>query len=347
MNTILPTSAAASSAAPVHVVINAGSGQDDSMRVRALIEGVLQQAGHRCHMRFIDGKVSVEAAAREAVEQAQRDGGIVVAVGGDGTINAVAQQVHAAGVPMGVIAQGTFNYFSRSHGLPLEPQAALQAILDGRVEPVQVGQANGRIFLVNASVGLYPELLQDREAWKARLGRNRVVAFVAALTTLFSVQRQLHLSISHENGTADVRTLTLVAGNNPLQIGRLGLSEAAQLEQGRLVVITVAPVSTWQLLGLMLRGALGTLGDADAVRSFSTRRVDIRPRRWLSGQRRIKIALDGEISWTQMPLRIEVAERPLWLIKPTTTIDAQDGARERDSGSAEPIGGAPGLAPAL
>jgi diacylglycerol kinase family enzyme len=339
---------AVSATAPIDIVINAGSGQDDSNRARALIEGVLRAAGRAHRVHFIDGSVSVDAAARAALEQAQRDGGIVVAVGGDGTINAVSQAVHAAGVPLGVIPQGTFNYFGRAHGLPPEPEAAMRAILDGRVEPVQVGLANGRVFLVNASVGLYPELLQDREAWKARFGRSRAVAFVAALTTLFAAHRQLRLAISHEQGDVDVRTLTLVAANNALQLERLGLPEAAQLERGRLAVITVEPVSTWHLLGLVLRGALGTLGNAEAVRRFSTRRLDIRPRHVLSSRRRIKIALDGEIAWTQMPLRIEVAERPLWLVKPTTTVDAGDGAHAgRADGDAATSGGfAPGLVPA-
>ena len=341
--------APASPTAPIDIVINAGAGPDDSTSVRALIEGVLQAAGRAHRVHFVDGSVSVASAAQAALEQAQRDGGIVVAVGGDGTINSVAQAVHAAGMPLGVIPQGTFNYFGRAHGLPLEPQAAMRAILDGRVEPVQVGLANGRVFLVNASVGLYPELLQDREAWKARFGRSRAVAFMAALTTLFAAHRQMRLAISHEDGDVDIRTLTLVAGNNPLQLERLGLPEAAQLERGQLAVITVEPVSTWHLLGLVLRGALGTLGNADAVRRFSTRRVDIRPRGMLPGRRRIKIALDGEIAWTQMPLRIEVAERPLWLVKPTTTVDAHDGApaAARADGDAASAGSwVPGLVPA-
>jgi diacylglycerol kinase family enzyme len=57
--------------------------------------------------------------------------------------------------------------------------------------PVQVAGINDRVFLVNASLGLYPDLLEDREAYKARFGRSRWVAFVAGCATLLRAQRKL------------------------------------------------------------------------------------------------------------------------------------------------------------
>ncbi len=68
---------------------------------------------------------------------------------------------------MGVLPQGTFNYFVRTHGIPTNAADAAQALLYSVPAPVQVGLINDRVFLVNASLGLYPELLQDREVYKA------------------------------------------------------------------------------------------------------------------------------------------------------------------------------------
>ena len=110
--------------------------------------------------------------ARRAVEQAMAQGGAVVAAGGDGTINAVAQEAHDAGCPMGVLPQGTFNYFSRTHGIPTETTEAIRALMSSRVEPVQVGLVNENVFLVNASLGLYPALLEDREQFKQRFHQS-------------------------------------------------------------------------------------------------------------------------------------------------------------------------------
>ena len=77
------------------------------------------------------------------------------------------------------------------------------------VSPVQVGKVNGRVFLVNASVGLYPQLLENREAWKQKLGRSRAVAFASGLATLLRSQIQLQLEIESEGQVIALRTPTL------------------------------------------------------------------------------------------------------------------------------------------
>jgi diacylglycerol kinase family enzyme len=101
--------------------------------------------------------------AAEAVERAQRNSGIVVAAGGDGTLNAVAQIALESDSKFGVIPQGTFNYFGRTHGISSDAAEAARGLLSARVQPVQVGLVNGNVFLVNASLGLYPKSLEDRE----------------------------------------------------------------------------------------------------------------------------------------------------------------------------------------
>ena len=85
---------------------------------------------------------------------------------------------------MGVVPQGTFNYFARTHGIPADQTEAVGLLLRAAPTPVQVARINDRVFLVNASLGLYPDLLEDREAFKARFGRSRGVAFVAGWVCL-------------------------------------------------------------------------------------------------------------------------------------------------------------------
>ena len=71
----------------------------------------------------------------------------------------MAGTVLGPGVPFGRLPQGTFNYFGRSYGIPQDTETALRGFLQGQPRPVQVGQLNGRLFLVNAGLGLYPQLL--------------------------------------------------------------------------------------------------------------------------------------------------------------------------------------------
>ncbi|RZJ07373.1 MAG: diacylglycerol kinase, partial [Rubrivivax sp.] len=182
-------------AAPLFVVFNRASGHGDRDEVGPAVEAACAAAGRRCELLPVEQPGQLAATAREAVRQAREAGGIVVAAGGDGTINAVAQAVLGSGCRFGVLPRGTFNYFARTHGIPSELDGALRVLLNDSAVPVQVGQLNGHLFLVNASLGLYPQLLEDREAWKQQFGRSRWVALAAGIATLLRGHRSLRLTI--------------------------------------------------------------------------------------------------------------------------------------------------------
>lgn len=299
---------------PLLIVINAGSGHHNSDDEQAVMARVFTQAGREFEFLPIDTPDPIDEVARRAVRQAKAQGGVVVAAGGDGTINAVARAVLGSGCPFGVLPQGTFNYFGRVHAIPQETEAAARALLGASVSPVQVGQVNGRLFLVNASLGLYPQLLEDREAWKQQFGRSRLVAFVSGMASLLQARSQLHLQIESAGQVAALRTPTLFVGNNHLQLTRVGIAEkdANAVVHGQLAGVVVRPIGTLALFALLLRGLLGRLGDADNIHSFSFRRLTVTPR----GRRRVKVATDGEVSWMQAPLVFEVADQPLLLMVP-------------------------------
>ncbi|MBA3057214.1 MAG: diacylglycerol kinase [Gammaproteobacteria bacterium] len=302
--------------APLLFVINAAAGHQDLEATRELIESALR-ASSRVGELLIGRPQDLAQVAQKAAANALSRGGAVVAVGGDGTINTVAQAAYAQGCAMGVLPQGTFNYFARTHGIPGDAAQALQVLLSCEPEPVQVGLINERVFLVNASLGLYPELLQDREAWKARFGRSRVVAFAAALATLLGRRRQLRLRIEHGTEVRNVTTPTLFIGNNRLQLEQVGLAQAEALDQGSLAAVMLRPIGALAMLWLLLRGSFGQLGEADSVQSVHFQRMLVTPRlRWV--RRRVKVAFDGEVSAMRAPIEFRVAPKPLYLIKPAS-----------------------------
>ncbi len=301
------------SSAPFFIVLNAGSGHNDSAATRATIEGVLSAAGREHRVLMVEQAKDIPAIAAEAVALARARSGVVVAAGGDGTINAVAQAMLSSGCAFGVLPQGTFNYFSRVHGIPSDTAEATRLLLTARAHPVQVGLVNDRVFLVNASLGLYPQLLEDREAWKRQFGRSRLVAFGAGLVTLLRGHRRLRLHFEYRGLAHKVRTPTLFVGNNRLQMEQIGTAQA--FEQGRLAGIMLRPVGLPGMLWLLLRGALARLGDADKVLSFGFDSLIVRPSRFRPA-RRVKVATDGEVAWLDAPLTFRVSPEPLALLKP-------------------------------
>ena len=208
-------------ASPLQFVINAAAGSSDAEAKREVVEAALRAGGRRGDLLFCS-PAELTCVSHQAATRAVATRTAVVAVGGDGTLNTVAQSAHAVGCAMGVVPQGTFNYFARTHGIPADPADAVRLLLRSAPAPVQVAGINDRVFLVNASLGLYPDLLEDREAYKARFGRSRWVAFVSACATLLRAQRRLRLHIEMGGAVRDLETLTLFVGNNRLQLEQLG-----------------------------------------------------------------------------------------------------------------------------
>lgn len=304
-------------ASSLQFIINAAAGSSDAEAKREVIEAALQAGGRRGDLLFCNpaelSHMSYQAATRATATRTA-----VVAVGGDGTLNTVAQAAHAAGCAMGVVPQGTFNYFARTHGIPADPADAVRQLLCSVPAPVQVAGINDRVFLVNASLGLYPDLLEDREAYKARFGRSRWVAFLAGCATLLRAQRRLRLRIEMGGKARDMQTLTLFVGNNRLQLQQLGAEPEDTLAgtpgDGTMAALVLRPIGTRSMLGLMLHGAMGRLGEAAGVERFEFQHLVVRPTLPQS-RSGVKVAFDGEVTMMRAPLEFRVLAKPLYLLK--------------------------------
>ena len=305
-------------ASPLQFVINAVAGSGDADTKREVIETALRAGGRRGDLLFCS-PVELARVAQQAATRAVATRTAVVAVGGDGTLNTVAQAAHAVGCAMGVVPQGTFNYFARTHGIPADPAEAARLLLGWTPLPVQVAAVNDRVFLVNASLGLYPDLLEDREAYKARFGRSRWVAFVAACATLLRAQRRLRLHIETGGTVRDVQTLTLFVGNNRLQLQQFGAEPEDTLAgtpgNGSMAALMLRPIGTLSMMGLMLHGAMGRLGEAAGVEGFEFQHMVVRPT-LAPGRSEIVVAFDGEVARMRAPIDIRVLDKPLYLLMP-------------------------------
>ena len=299
---------------PIFVVLNSASGHKDTDEERQVVADVFNTAGRTFEFLQCDNPAGIAAVCARAVVLAKAAGGVVVAAGGDGTTNAAAAAELRSGCPFGVLPQGTFNYFGRANASPQDTRAAAMALLGAQISPVTVGEVNGRVFLVNASLGLYPQLLEDREAWKQQFGRSRVVAFASSLASLFQASGRLRLEIELDGKTTALRTPTLFVGNNHLQLAQVGIQRdhADAVNRGALAGIAVRAKGTLALVGLLLRGMLGRLGSAENIDSFTFRKLKVS----LRGNRRVKVATDGEVTWMTSPLVFQVADTPLLLMVP-------------------------------
>src|SRR6185503_11143696 len=139
-----------------HVILNAtaGTGHADDTR-RALEEGF---AAHG-----LEGRMHAVAAGGDIVATTKRviaaGAEVVVAAGGDGTVSAVASCVKGSGATMGVLPMGTLNHFARDLGIPPKLEDAIAVLARGLRVAVDLGEVNGRVFVNNASLGVYPDMV--------------------------------------------------------------------------------------------------------------------------------------------------------------------------------------------
>ena len=299
------------------IILNAGSGHEETDGQRATIEEAFTRSGRKFTLRVVDDPSQLDAIAADLARQSAAAGGILVAAGGDGTINTVAGKAVQAGCPFGVLPQGTFNYFGRTHGIPEDLGEAVQALLASRMQPVLVGLVNERIFLVNASIGLYPQIIEEREVDKKQFGRSRMVALLSMIKTALGRTQYLRISLDLDGKTHTLRTPMLFVGNNSLQMEQLGIAPlSSALEDGKLAAIAPKSVGRIGMMGLMVRGALGMLGNARNLIAFSFESLAVKQRTLYGTRKKIKVALDGEVCQLDTPLRFRVLKDQLLLMKP-------------------------------
>ena len=300
--------------APLDIVINRGAaGGEDSALTQHLVHTL---ASSRRPLRWypVDKPQRLPHLAEMAGAAAARDGGILVAVGGDGTINTLARQALRHDLPLAVVPRGTFNYFAREHRVPTEARGAVALLRHGIVRRVQVGRVGDEVFLVNASIGLYPDLLEQRERDTLRFGRSPLVAVLSGLRVALGRSRRLDLEIEHGGERRTLRAATLFVGNNAVQLEPLGLADDLGPRDGRLVALSLPPLGAAGMVRVIARAAVGRLGSTTGIEQFGLSELRVR----LHGARRqrIKVALDGEVRRLFGPLSFRAEPAALRVVVP-------------------------------
>jgi diacylglycerol kinase family enzyme len=288
----------------VVVLLNAGAGPGaaDPERLRRAFAA----AGVAADVRAVPGP-ELAAAAREAAGRADA----VVAAGGDGTVSAVAGALAGTGTPLGIVPTGTFNHFARDLGVPLDLGAAARAIAAGAVRQVDVGEVNGRVFVNNSSIGLYPLAVLEREGRPRRFLPKPLAMALALLRTIFRFP-VLRLRLRVSGAELPRRTPMLFVGNNAYEMRLFAPQRRTALDGGALSVVVMRHASRLRLLVLALRALTGRL---DAARDLETLRLEAF-RIETARARRVLVATDGEVHRIQAPVAYRIRPRALSVLAP-------------------------------
>ena len=278
----------------IDVIINHASGAEDKDAIAAHIPEYFASRG--LHAQVVIARTAAELTAAAARASAG-DAETVVAGGGDGTIATIAGPLVGTDKRLGVLPLGTFNYFARRFDVPLDVDGALEVIAAGAPADADVGEVNGRIFLNNASIGLYPAVLQQRETTYRKLGRSRTVAYASVALVLLEPPALLNLQIEADGVRLARRTPLLFVGTNEYQMESLGIRGGECVRGGRLASYITRPLGVVPLWRLALRAFFRGLHGAGEFEVVCARELRVSLRR-----RRVRVALDGEVIVLEAPL---------------------------------------------
>jgi diacylglycerol kinase family enzyme len=206
--------------------------------------------------------------------------------GGDGSLAAVTEVAIETDKPLVVVPYGTRNHFARDLGLDRDDPIAALAAFEGSERRVDVGRANGEIFLNNVSLGLYARLVHRREH-----GRDRRAAFarLRALGMLLRAPRPIGFTVDGDPVAARV----LLVASNHYSLDLFSLGERERLDEGLLHLYAAEEVlpTTWE------------------ERTGTEFTIDTR-------SHRVRAAIDGEPDELDTPLELRIDPQALRVLLP-------------------------------
>lgn len=292
----------------VRVVINRGGGsfgEDKAEKLRPLFE----KAGIEAKIVAVDPG-ELDRHCTEAAKAAGVDA--LVAAGGDGTISTAAAAVAGTEMKLGVLPLGTLNHFAKDAGIPLDLEEAVAAIAGGGTRQVDVAEVNGRVFINNSAVGLYPELVKSREAQQRRLGRSKKAAMLIASLRAFwrFPRRRLTIRVAGHEGS--IVTPLLFVGNNRYKMSLMELGQRDAIDQGELCLYAPLAGGPLHFLSVSLRAVIGREDrQKDFLALGDVREVEIG-----SPRPSLMVATDGEAQTLETPLRYRIRPGALKMIVP-------------------------------
>jgi diacylglycerol kinase family enzyme len=253
---------------PVLAILNVHSGWNDGSGCRSQLSRKFEQSGVPLRVEEVREGTDITAIVQDAATHSLT---AVIAGGGDGTLNAVAQGLRDTPVPMAILPIGTFNHLARNLGIPLEVDRAIDALSHSRKVAIDLGEVNGRVFLNNSIIGLYPAYRFARDR-RQRRGWAKWRAIGSSIFSVLSRKPSLDVRLVADGRELLRKTPYILVANNEHRMEGYRLGERDRLDQGLLWVHVMHPLSRWGLIRLAFSFLLGTF---DKKKDFEVFPVEI------------------------------------------------------------------------
>ena len=292
-------------------ILNSTAGSHPGPEVREKLSRIFAENGTPARIHLASSGAEIPELARRAVKENSQT---IVAGGGDGTVNAVANELVGTSITLGVLPLGTLNHFAKDLHIPQDLEGASRNLFTGRAVPVDAGEVNGRIFVNNSSLGIYPRIVRLREEQQKK-GRNKWVAFAQVSVSVLRHYSLLRVRLRADGKELSCKTPLVFIGNNKYELEGLKIGERRRLDGGELCLFVANRVRRVDLVRLAFLALFGRLHEASDFDVLTTKQISIETRR-----PRTSVAMDGEVNEMNTPLNYRTHPGTLRVIVPVKNV---------------------------
>jgi diacylglycerol kinase family enzyme len=273
----------------------------------AVLRTSLLRAGHSVEIQVVAGK-EIDEALRKA---AGDDADVIIAGGGDGTVSSAASRLMDKDKALAILPAGTMNLFARTLGIPLVPEAAVEALATGNIRTVDIATANGRPFVHQFSIGIHARLVKLRSRLQFRSRIGKLWASVRAAFDALASPPVMHASLTLDGTEISATTTGIGISNNLFGEGHLPYADIP--DGGKLGIYVASAKTRIEVLWLFINIAAGRWQASESVEIHEAQSVTLRvePRR-----RRLLCLIDGELSLLDSEVKIEIRPKALRVLVP-------------------------------
>jgi diacylglycerol kinase (ATP) len=282
------------------VILNPTAGSPE--HIRSWQERIESLAGD-CPVRITSNPGEAEALTRHAVEEGFTR---IVAAGGDGTVNQVANGLAGSDATLGVLPMGSVNVFAMELGLPLHNlQRCWEIIEDTNVRLVDLPSANGKYFVQLAGVGLDAQVVKETSiAFKRSFGPLSYLISAAQI----AARQPPKLLIKSENTSLEEGSFVLV-GNGRLYGGPFPFFKYAIIDDGLFDVVVFKRLGYLEIVKYLQDVVFSSDINVPEIEYFRTRELRI------TSEQDVPLELDGELAGN-CPVDFRIQERALRVLAP-------------------------------
>lgn len=270
--------------------------------VSELITKTLQDAGCEVTVGNFDDSQDYS----QLIEAHSAVADLVIAGGGDGTVQSVAEHLIGRKLSMGIIPLGTANNVARSLGIPKDPIKACEVILSGTVVPMDLAKVNGRVFASVLGIGI-STVVHEKVESKSKKFWGAVSYLHQAVLAFKSAKGGFVAQIRGDSVSLKVRALQITVCNGMYYGGSLKISEDATLRDGHL---HLSILETKKIMKGLLFALLGKYASrhSEGLKVMKSRKfsIDTKPRMKIDVEGSVEMSTPIEVEILQSAVRVHV-----------------------------------------